>query len=500
MGNSSQLVTVLPTAIAGLGGMLLALLPRDAERRPAVLALLLLLLAFASVIFGEWAYAGAPLNGGTAAQTILGPGFLADPITWFFTILVLLGTAITVVMSYGQLERLGIVAAPEFYGLLLMTSASAIVLVGAGEMVTLFVGLEALSMGLYCLCGSASGSRRSVEGALKYFVLGSFSSAFLLYGMAVLYGSVGSTELAVIAKTLPTSGQGLAAIGVGLVLVGLFFKLGAVPFHFWAPDVYQGAPAPVTAYMASVVKAAALAMAIRLLWTAFGDPVVMSWWAGFAWTVALLTVVGGNLMAVRQRNVKRMLAYSSIAHVGYISAALLTSAEQYGGGAALLFYIVIYSVVTFGAFAVTMIVTGDRVDTPAADDISMFSGLAQRHPRLAAAMTLFLLTLAGLPPGVVGLVGKFYLLSAVVKAQYLGLAIVAGLCSAISCYYYLRVVMAMYVQEPSEETPRADVSTPFAARLVVAGMVVVSLVLGIMPAPLYNRAQVVMSSVFRAFS
>lgn len=499
MGNSAQLVTILPTAIAGLGGMLLALMPRGPERRPAVFAVLLLLLAFGSVLYAEGAYAGAPINGSAGAGTLLGAGFLADPITWFFTILVILGTAITVVMSFGQLERLGVAAAPEFYGLLLMTSASAIVLVGAGEMVTLFVGLEALSMGLYCLCGSASGSRRSVEGALKYFVLGSFSSAFLLYGMAVLYGAVGSTELAVIAKALPTSGQTLATVGIGLVLVGLFFKLGAVPFHFWAPDVYQGAPAPVTAYMASVVKAAALAMAIRLLWTAFGDPVVTSWWIGFAWTVALLTMVVGNVIAVRQRNVKRMLAYSSIAHVGYLSAALLTSAGQYGGGAALLFYIVIYSVVTFGAFAVTMVVTGDRVDTPAADDISMFSGLAQRHPRLAAAMTLFLLTLAGLPPGVVGLVGKFYLLSAVIKAHYLGLAIIAGLCSAISCYYYLRVVMAMYVQEPSEETPSAATKTPLAARFVIAAMVIASLVLGVVPAPLYNRAQVVMSSVFRSF-
>lgn len=499
MSNSSHLVTILPTAIAGLGGMILALMPRGSERKPAVLAGLILLLALAAGLFGESAYGGASLGVVGGVRSVLGAGFLPDPVTWFFTMLVLLGTVITVVMSFGQLERLGIVAAPEFYGLLLMTSASAIVLVGAGEMVTLFVGLEALSMGLYCLCGSASASRKSVEGALKYFVLGSFSSAFLLYGMAVLYGSVGSTELAVIARMLPTAGQTLSAVGIGLVLVGLFFKLGAVPFHFWAPDVYQGAPAPVTAYMASVVKAAALAMAIRLLWTAFGDPVVTSWWVGFAWTVALLTMVVGNVVAVRQRNVKRMLAYSSIAHVGYLSAALLTSAEQYGGGAALLFYIVIYSVVTFGAFAVTMVVTGDRVDTPAADDISMFSGLSKRHPLLAAAMTLFLLTLAGLPPGVVGLVGKFYLLSAVVKGQYLGLAIIAGLCSAISCYYYLRVVMAMYVQEPSEETPAATVKTPFAARIVVAAMVLVSLVLGIVPSPLYNRAQIVMSSVFRSF-
>lgn len=498
MGNSSQLVTILPTAIAGLGGMLLALLPRGPERRPAVLAGVVLFLACVAAFSGEWAYTGYVQNGGVVPRALLGAGFLSDPVTWFFTILVLFGTLITVMMSFGQLERLGIVAAPEFYGLLLMTSASAIVLVGAGEMVTLFVGLEALSMGLYCLCGSASGSRKSVEGALKYFILGSFSSAFLLYGMAVLYGTVGSTELAQIAQVLPNSGQSLAAIGIGLVLVGLFFKLGAVPFHFWAPDVYQGAPTPVTAYMASVVKAAALAMAIRFLWTAFGDSVVVSWWVGFAWTVAVLTMIVGNVIAVRQRNVKRMLAYSSIAHVGYLSAALLTSAEQYGGGAALLFYIVIYSIVTFGAFAVTMVVTGERVDTPAADDISMFSGLAQRHPLLAAAMTLFLLTLAGLPPGVIGLVGKFYLLSAVVKAHYVGLAIIAGLCSAISCYYYLRVVMAMYVKEPSEETPEASMTTPPAVRLVIIGMAVISLVLGVVPAPLYNRAQVMMTSVFRS--
>ncbi len=495
MTNVTQWVAVIPTAVLGLGGMVLALAPRGEERIPAFGALALLLVALSVPFLFEGGYTAGVGASGVLSAGLFGAGFLHDPVTWFFTVLVLTGTLVVVAMSFGRLKSLGISSSPEYYGLLLMTSASAIVLVGAGELITLFVGLEALSLGLYCLCGSAVSSRRSVEGALKYFILGSFSSAFLLYGMSVLYGVTGSTELAVIARELVSVRQIPAIFGVGMILVGVFFKLGAVPFHFWAPDVYQGAPTPVTAYMASVVKAAALAMAMRLLWIGFGHVEVAGWWLGSAWTVALLTMIVGNIVAVRQRNVKRMLAYSSVAHVGYMTAALLTPGARAAGGGALLFYIVAYSVVTFGAFAVTMAVTGDRVDQPSADDISSFAGLSRTNPRIAAAMTLFLLTLAGLPPGIVGLVGKFYLLSVVVQSHFVGLAVVAAICSAISCYFYLRVISAMYVQQATDVTPPHFVS-PLGTRIVIGSMVAASIILGVSPSFVHNRAQAVAHGVF----
>jgi NADH-quinone oxidoreductase subunit N len=206
-------------------------------------------------------------------------------------------------------------------------------------------------------------------------------------------------------------------------------------------------------------------------------------------------MIVGNIVAVRQRNVKRLLAYSSIAHVGYMMAALLTPGARAAGGGALLFYIVAYSVVTFGAFAVTMAVTGDRVEHPSADDISSFAGLSQTNPRIAAAMTLFLLTLAGLPPGIVGLVGKFYLLSVVVQSHFVGLAVVAALCSAISCYFYLRVITAMYVHQVTDVTPAHFVS-PLGTRIVIGSMVAASIILGVLPSFLYNRAQAVAHGVF----
>ena len=490
MGNSSQLVTVLPTAIAGIGGMILAMSQRGGEKRHAFFAGIWLILALLFLIINQNYFVA--LQG--SSNSILGVGFLSDPFTWFFSILILAGTIVTVVLSYGQLEILGIKATPEFYGLLLMTTASAIVLVGAGEMTTLFVGLEALSIGLYCLCGSATNSRRSVESALKYFILGSFSSAFLLYGMAIIYGTTGTLSLSEISSKLPESSHLVASVGIGLTLIGVYFKLGAVPFHFWTPDVYQGAPAPVTAYMASVVKMSALAVAIRILWTTFGNPVLFSWWIGFAWTVSALTMIVGNVVAVRQRNVKRMLAYSSMAHVGYMTAALIAPSNQFGGGTALLYYIVIYSVVTIGTFAVTMIVTGDRTDNPEADDISLFTGLSYNHPRLAAIMTLFLLTLAGLPPGIVGLVGKFYLLSSIVQKGFIGLSIIAGLCSVISCFYYLRVIVAMYFQTPATEL-NLNKPVSFSIKMVIVSMAMISLLIGIFPNYLYSRVAVVLNSV-----
>ncbi len=481
--------SLLPIAVPTVGACGLALRGASGgqvtEESNAKLTLLILLTTLVGLVVTERSFVGS---------LPFGPGFLADPMTWFFSVFSVLGTAACVLLCYGSLKTYGIQSSSDFYAILLMTLVGAVVLLASGELITMFVGLEILSMGLYCLCVSSSTSSRGVEAGIKYFILGSFSSAFFLYGIALIYGITGSTVLTEIGDVLPHAGRAVSGIAIGLVSVGIFFKLGAVPFHFWTPDVYQGVPHPVTSFMASVVKMAVVSIAIRILWIAFGDEVVVTWWSGFAWTVAVLTMVGGNLIAVRQRNVKRMLAYSSIAHVGYMCAALLVPSNQFGGGAALLFYIVTYSSVTIGAFAITMTVTGSLVDEPRADDITLFQGLSATRPGLALLMSLFMLTLAGLPPGVAGLLGKFYIFSAVVQGNYVGLAIIGALCSAVSCFYYLRVIVAMYFQPSLEGGPVPDaVSLP--VRVTLAACALASIFFGIFPSPLYARSAVILNSI-----
>jgi len=268
-----------------------------------------------------------------------------------------------------------------------------------------------------------------------------------------------------------------------------------VPFHFWAPDVYQGAPTPVSAFMATVVKVAAVGALIRIMWGIFGGD-VYAFWVGAVWFLAALTMIIGNVLALRQRSLKRMLAYSSVAHAGYILAAILAPGE-FGGGEAILFYLVIYTLMTVGAFGVVLLSAPRAVDTPDAadaDDITRLNGFAKTQPILAALMALFMFALAGLPPGIAGFVGKFYIFHSVVKAEFVGLAIIGVLGSAISCYYYLRVVVAMYFLPENNETGLAlpPVHTLAVGALVVCGVGVV--LLGIFPTSLYDAARFVMHS------
>ena len=417
-----------------------------------------------------------------------------DNFSGFVNCFILITAAVAVLLSMSHIETEKINSPGEYYALLLMTTIGALIFNSSAEFITLFIGLEIMSMALYCLCGSATAIRGSAESALKYFFLGSFSSAFMLYGIAILYGLTGSTELLIISHNIGFTDTALPAVAIGLILVGLLFKIAAVPFHFWAPDVYQGAPTPVTIYMASVIKASAVVVSLRVLWTAF--PQSLQIWTGAVWTLAILTMTLGNLIALRQRSLKRMLAYSSIAHAGYMMVALLVAAPEYGGAAAVVFYLVAYSAMTLGSFAIVMAIAAPKSGQPLSDDISHFNGLYKKHPLLAALMALFMLSLAGIPPGMVGLLGKFYVFNSAVKAGFVGLAVIGVLNSAVSVYYYLRVVVAMYFieQTAGEQENKTHVGLPMAAGLTVCALAVI--LLGLFPSRLYQNAQTAVEPLF----
>lgn len=500
------LAPLLPILIVFAGSLLLLLLDTCLKSFRSSFPVFLVTVIFA--LWAIWFVQGRYEGHQGQALAFSGMVYL-DPFSAFVSALLLLGTLLAgVFMEERRLDQ-GIESPAEFYSLVLMSTAGAMLFAISANLLMVFLALETMSMALYALCGSSlrgdsSQSHRSAEAALKYFFLGSFSSAFLLFGMALIYGLTGSlsiNELSQLLLPVDETVRPVLSLGIGLILVGLLFKVGTVPFHFWTPDVYHGAPTAVTAYMASVVKAAAIVVVMRVLWIAFGS--LSAQWEGGLVLIAGLTMVGGNLIAVRQRNVKRMLAYSSIAHAGYMTSALLIPSNQFGGGCAILFYLIAYALMTTGAFATLMLVCSgsthlDRTGNleEGSGDISHFRGLGFREPMVAALLSLFLLALAGLPPGFAGLAGKLYIFSALIKGDFTILALVGVLASAVSCFYYLRVIVAMYFEKPVEgEEPIRHLKCGFLYRsgLVVCAIGVI--LMGIFPNYIYERADVVMFSV-----
>jgi NADH-quinone oxidoreductase subunit N len=370
----------------------------------------------------------------------------------------------------------------ELYVLVLFAIVGMMVFAGARELMIIFIGLELMSVPVYVLTAVNRRDARGAEGALKYFLLGAFASAFFLFGVALTYGATGTTNLALIALSIGVDGLGTSPLllpGVAMLAVGFAFKVSAVPFHMWTPDAYEGAPAPITAFMAAGVKAAAFAAFVRVFFTAF--PGVYDAWDGLAIWLAILTMVVANLIALVQGNVKRMLAYSSIAHAGYLLVAL--AAANVAGAASVLFYLVVYTLMTIGAFAVLMLVAGRG---EARLDLDAFSGLGWRMPMLGVAMTIFLLSLAGFPlTG--GFVGKVYILRAAIDQGLVGLAVALVLASLLSYFYYLRVAWYMWFREPDGAEPALSMSTGTRVALVVA--VTGILVLGIFPGFLLEAAE-----------
>ncbi|HEY9408268.1 MAG TPA: NADH-quinone oxidoreductase subunit NuoN [Jiangellaceae bacterium] len=371
----------------------------------------------------------------------------------------------------------------EVYPLMMFAVGGMLLFPAANDLLIMFVALEVLSLPLYLLCGMARRRRLlSQEAALKYFLLGAFSSAFFLFGMAFVYGYSGSLRFSEIDATLASRvGQdGILLAGVGLMAVGLLFKVGAVPFHSWTPDVYQGAPTPVTAFMAACTKLAAFGAMVRLFYVAFGG--LRSDWQPMLWAVAIATMIVGSVVALTQTDVKRMLAYSSIAHAGFILTALVAADEV--GTAAILFYLAAYGLTTVGAFAVVTLV---RDAGGEATHLSKWAGLGRRSPVVAATFALFLLAFAGIPL-TSGFVGKLAVFTAAVEGGAMPLVIVGVLASAVAAFFYVRVIVLMFFSEPAAEGPTVAVASPWTTVGIAVGAIG-TVVLGILPGPLLDLAQ-----------
>jgi NADH-quinone oxidoreductase subunit N len=478
-----DLRALTPAVIVALTGMAVLLAQafagRDRDAPVTGLSLAGLLAALASVVL---------LASGRGLGTTVGGSYAADAFALFFQALLLALAVVVVLLAPGYLRATGMPGG-EFHALLMFCVVGMLGMVSCLELVSLFVALEIMSVSLYAMAGLHRDRLESQESAMKYFITGAFSSAFLLYGIALLYGVSGSTLLVRISGAVASRASGDAALlpvlGVGLLLVGFGFKVASVPFHMWAPDVYEGAPTIVTAVMAAGVKAAAFGGLMRVLLQAV--PALASDWRPAIAVLALLTMVVGNLAALAQTNVKRMLAYSSVAHAGYLLTALVAAPGQ--GAEAVLFYLVAYGAVNLGGFGMLAVLARDGREPLSLDDLA---GLSQRRPVLAAAMTVFLISLTGVPVSA-GFVGKFYLFTAAVNAGYVTLAIVGVLASVVSAYYYLRVVVAMFMREPVGDDTWGRVGVLPAAGLAVAAATVLGL--GIYPAPVLDWARIAVRSL-----
>jgi NADH-quinone oxidoreductase subunit N len=405
---------------------------------------------------------------------------IIDPYAGFWKLLLYLVTGLTVLLSlaYLKAERLNY---GEYYGFVLLSLAGMMVMVSGADLLTIYLGTELMSLSLYVMAGLKRTEPRSLEASAKYFVLGAFSSGILLYGISLLYGFSGSTRLSVIASAIGAQGIGNPLLSVALVLlaVGFGFKLAVVPFHMWTPDVYQGAPTSVTAFMAVASKAASFGAFLRVFVEGLGG--LSADWSLLFLVICVITLVLGNLVAIVQTNIKRMLAYSSIAHAGYALIGVVVAGQQGGaagnsGLASVLLYIAIYAFMTLGAFALVGML---RKNGQESDNLEDYAGLAKREPMAALFMLLFLVSLAGIPP-TAGFIAKFYVFMAAVNAGMAWLAVIAVVFAAVSAFYYLRVVMVMYMRDtdlPAEEAPRLETSPALSVVLAcaVAGVVLLGL-------------------------
>ncbi len=391
-----------------------------------------------------------------------------DGFSTFVNALLLVSGLLGIALAYGYVKRMGLERG-EYYTLLLFSVTGMMLMAQATDLIVVFLALELLSIPLYVLAAFARPKVESEEAGIKYFLLGAFSTGFVVYGIALIFGATGSTNLAAIFASASTDASSLLlTIGAALVLIGFGFKVAAVPFHMWTPDVYQGAPSAVTAFMSSGAKIAGFAALLRVFATAF--PSIAVDMTDVFWALAALTMIVGNVVAISQTDIKRLLAYSSIAHAGYILMAFV----PYGNPdvapvsiAAGLFYLVSYALTNFGAWGVVIALEKSE---GRGLNIADYAGLAKKHPALAAAMTVFMLSLIGLPP-TIGLIGKFYLFRAVIDGGFYGLAVIGVLTSLISAFYYLRVVVTMYMRdgEPSiERETWLDMTTGFTAIVTVA--------------------------------
>jgi len=413
---------------------------------------------------------------------------VADNFGLFVTLVLIAVGVLTIMFSSPVVERDGLPKG-DYYALILFSITGMIMMATANDLLVIFIALEILSIAVYVLTGIRRDDSRATEAAFKYFLLGAFSSAFFLYGIAFTYGLSRSTRLDRIGAFLTEqalSDNPLILVGLGLLLVGFAFKISAVPFHMWTPDAYEGAPAIVTGFMSTGVKAAAFAAFARVLLSAF-EP-FSGEWAPVIWLLAAATMILGTVVGVAQSNLKRMLAYSSIAHGGYLLVGLVAANDV--GAAAILFYLAAYAVTNLAAFGVIALL-GAR--DAANDELRDYAGLWYTRPALAALMTVCLLSLGGLPP-TAGFIGKWYIFSAAVSAGYYGLAVIGVLTSVISVFFYLRVVVMMYMADRPAPVAPAPTSRIGMAALVAS--IVVIFALGVLPTPVLNLAVASITTMF----
>ena len=429
----------------------------------------------ALAVLGATALTLLPFSG---ANLVVSRGLLAiDGFAFFFKLIFLGAAAITVLMSSSYLEAEGLKVG-EYYFLILCATLGMMFMASGIDLIAIFIGLETMAVAFYILVGYVKPNRRSNEAAVKYFLLGAFSLGLLLYGMSLLYGLSGTTNLRELTATFVAGeSDGLLLVAMILVIAGIGFKIAAVPFHMWAPDVYEGAPTPVTAFLSVGSKAAAFAMLLRIFFE--GLPGLVEEWRPIFYALAIITMTLGNIAAITQSNIKRMLAYSSIAHAGYILIGVVAGTPR--GFTAIFVYLVVYAFTQLGAFAV---VTMLRRENVAGDELKDLSGLYSRYPVAAFAMLFFMLSLGGIPP-TAGFMGKFWLFSAAIESGYIWLAVVAVGNSAISLYYYIRVIVYMWIKEEIAGPP-IKVSPAMVAALVIT--LVGTIVFGLYPRPLFELA------------
>ena len=472
--TGNDFLLILPQVILVVAGVVIMLLePFTPPERKGIFGRITIIATAASAyaLSHQWSLQPRPIFHGMAVIDNFSVFF-----QWLF--LAITGVSALVSMKFNEREAMN---RGEYYALLLFACCGMSLMAMSGDLILTFLGIEILSIATYILAGFKRSDAHSNESSLKYFLLGSFATAFLLYGMSLIYGSTGTTGYLGIREVAALQGtaQITTVIGMGLLLVGFGFKVALVPFHAWAPDVYEGAPTAVTAFMTVGPKAAGFAALVRVLAQAL--PSLGGDWTLILWLVAILTMTLGNVVAVLQTNVKRMLAYSAIAHAGYILVGIVANSTT--GLGAVLFYLVIYTVMNLGALSIVLSLSRKGDQHVNLDD---YSGLGHRSPLVAAALSVFLISLAGIPlTG--GFIGKFYLFSAAIQKGYVGLAIIGVLNSVLSVFYYFRLMVIMYMRDPVEADGETEaISLPVSA--VIAIGVLGTFWLGLYPAEILNLA------------
>ena len=475
-----NITAVLPELFLAISGMILLMLGVFRGNRGTRLVLSLTVACF------TLAFAIVVVSMGRS-EVALGGLFIADAFGDFMKLLVLGGSAVTLIMAMRFIEREDM-ARFEYPVLVLFATLGMLLMISANDMMALYLGLELQSLSLYVVAAFRRDHLRSSEAGLKYFVLGALSSGMLLYGISMIYGFAGTTSFAGLAAQFSADSEVSIGLIVGIVFLsaGLAFKISAVPFHMWTPDVYEGAPTPVTAFFATAPKVAAMALIVRVMIDPFGDLVAQ--WQQIIWFVSVASMILGALAAISQTNIKRLMAYSSIGHIGYALIGLAAGTEQGVNG--ILLYLTIYIVMNLGTFACILCMRQKEVMVERIEDLK---GLSKTNPAMAMALAIFMFSMAGIPP-LVGFFGKFYVFLAAIEAELYVLAVIGVLSSVIGAYYYLRIVKLMYFDDPIEAFDR-PIGREMTVILAGTSLLIVLLTVGI--APLLDGTALAAASLFR---